>query len=128
MRKETRCRQMGYSFRLPAHSEQAVIAHACHGHTHFICILYNHRQDSTYFVYTNRGSLAGTRNKSMDPPRRIDPTTHRTMSDHSYHGATSRCPVLTKASHIVQKHIKPVGRRIVTAGLRNCDIESASQR
>ena len=26
----------------------------------------------------------------MGPPWRIDPTTHRTMSEHSYHGATSR--------------------------------------
>ena len=35
-------------------------------------------------------TLAGTRNSSMGPPWRIDPTTHRTMSERSYHGATSR--------------------------------------
>ena len=35
-------------------------------------------------------ALAGTRNSLMCPPRRIDPTTHRTMSKRSYHGATSR--------------------------------------
>ena len=36
-------------------------------------------------------TLAGTRNSSMGSPhRRIDPTTHRTMSERSYHGATSR--------------------------------------
>ena len=34
-----------------------------------ICTI--HRQDSTYhgLCYTNRGALAGTRNRSMDPPR-----------------------------------------------------------
>ena len=35
-------------------------------------------------------SLLGTRNSSMGPPWRIDPMTHRTMSEHSYHGARSR--------------------------------------
>ena len=62
----------------------------------------SHRQDSTYhgLCYTSRGAMAGTRNSSMDPPRQIDlidpprtdPTTHRTMSERSYHGATSRSP------------------------------------
>ena len=28
----------------------------------------------------------------MGPPWRIDPMTHRTMSERSYHGATSRFP------------------------------------
>ena len=54
-----------------------------------------HRQDSTYhgLCYTSRGALAGTRNSSMGPPWRIDPMTHRRMSERSYHGATSRsCP------------------------------------
>ena len=52
----------------------------------------SHRQDNTYhgLWYTSRGALAGTRNSSMGPPWRIDPTTHRTMSERSYHGATSR--------------------------------------
>ena len=47
--KETRCRHIGYSFRLTAPS---------------------HRQDSTYhgLCYTNRGALAGTRNSSMGSP------------------------------------------------------------
>ena len=37
----------------------------------------SHRQDITYhsLCYTSRGVLAGTRNSSMDPPCRIDPTT-----------------------------------------------------
>ena len=56
----------------------------------------SHRQDSTYhgLCYTSRGALAGTRNSSMGPPPwRIDSTTHRTMSERSYHGATSRSPM-----------------------------------
>ena len=55
-------------------------------------ILYvpSHRQDNTYhsFCYTSRGSLARTRNISMGSHWRMDPTTHRTMSERSYHGAT----------------------------------------
>ena len=54
-REETRCRHMGYSFRLTA-----------------MVLLYTspHRQDSTYhsLCYTSRGALAGTRNSSMGPP------------------------------------------------------------
>ena len=52
----------------------------------------SHRQDNTYhgLCYTNRGALAGTRNSPMGPPWRIDPTSHRTMNERSYHGATSR--------------------------------------
>ena len=47
----------------------------------------SHRQDNTYhgLCYTSRGALAGARNSSMGSPRRIDPTTHRTMSERSYH-------------------------------------------
>ena len=77
VRKETRFRHIGYSFRLTAR----VILYAP-----------SHRQDSTHhgLCYTSRGALAGTRYSSMGPPRRIDPTTHHTMSERSYHGATSR--------------------------------------
>ena len=48
-------------------------------------------QDSTYhsLCYTSRGALAETRNSSMGPPWRIDPMTHWTMSERSYHEATS---------------------------------------
>ena len=44
------------------------------------------------FICTNvsSGALAGTINSLMGPPWSIDPTTHRTMSERSYHGATSR--------------------------------------
>ena len=78
VRKETRCRHIGYSFRLAA----KVILYAP-----------SHRQDSTYhgLCHTSRGALAGTRNSSMGPPhegsirRPIAP-----MRERSYHGATSR--------------------------------------
>ena len=74
-REETRCRHIAYSFRLAAR----VILYAS-----------SHRQDNTYhgLGYTSRGALAGTRNVSMGPPGRIDPTIHRTISERSYHGAT----------------------------------------
>ena len=55
VRKETRCRHIGNSFRLTAR-----------------VLLYppSHRQDCTYhgLCYTSRGTLAGTRNSSMGPP------------------------------------------------------------
>ena len=44
-----------------------------------------HKQDSTYHgcCYTSHGALAGMRNGLVDPPWRIDPMTHCTMSRHS---------------------------------------------
>ena len=55
VRKETRCRNIGYSFRLTT----SVLLYAP-----------SHRQDSTYhgLCYTSRGALARTRNSSMGPP------------------------------------------------------------
>ena len=55
VRKETRCRHIGYSFRLTAR----VLLYAP-----------SHRQDNTYhgLFYTSRGALAGTRNSSMGSP------------------------------------------------------------
>ena len=52
VRKETRCRHIGYSYRLTAR----VLLYAS-----------SHRQDNTYhgLCYTSRGALAGTRNSSM---------------------------------------------------------------
>ena len=52
-REETRCRHIGYSFRLAAR----VLLYAP-----------SHRQDDTYhgICYTSRGALAGTRNSSME--------------------------------------------------------------
>ena len=55
VRKETRCRHIGYCYRLTAR----VLLYAP-----------SHRQDNTYhgLCYTRHGSLAGTRNSSMGPP------------------------------------------------------------
>ena len=55
VRKETRCRHIGYSYRLTA----SVLLYAP-----------SHRQDNTYhsLCYTSRGALAGTRNSSMGRP------------------------------------------------------------
>ena len=55
VRKETRCRHIGYSYRLTAR----VLLYAP-----------SHRQDNTYhgLCYTSRGALAGTRNSSMALP------------------------------------------------------------
>ena len=55
VRKETRCRHIGYSYRLTAR----VLLYAP-----------SHIQDNTYhgLCYTSRGALAGTRNSSMGPP------------------------------------------------------------
>ena len=52
VRKETRCRHIGYSYRLTAR----VLLYAPY-----------HRQDNTYhsLCYTSRGALAGTRNSSI---------------------------------------------------------------
>ena len=54
-RNETRCRHMGYYFRLAAR----VLLYAS-----------SHRHDDSYhgIWYTSRGTLAGTRNSSMGPP------------------------------------------------------------
>ena len=53
--EETRCRHMGYSFRLAA---RVLLYASCH------------RQDNTYhgLCYTSRRALSGTRNSSMGPP------------------------------------------------------------
>ena len=57
VRNETRCRHIGYSYRLAAR----VLLYAP-----------SHRQDNTYhgLCYTSRGALAGTRNSSMGPPHK----------------------------------------------------------
>ena len=59
VRKETRCRHIGYSYRLTAR----VLLYAP-----------SQRQDNTYhgLCYTSRGALAGTRNSSMGPPYRSE--------------------------------------------------------
>ena len=76
VRKETRCRHIGYSYRLTAR----VLLYAP-----------SHRQDNTYhsLCYTSRGALAGTRNSSMGPP-------HRTMSKRS---TSELCPAPQNTTH-----------------------------
>ena len=82
---ETRCRNMGYYFRLTAR-----------------VLLYvpSHRQDSTYhgLCYTSRGALTDTRNSSMGPIH--ERSIRRTMSERFYHGATSRCQTKKKSRHV----------------------------
>ena len=87
MRVETRCRHIDYTILLAAR---------------FILRTSPHRQDITYhgLCYTSRGALAGTRNGSMGPQWRVDPTTHRTMSERPYHGATFMCIISQTGYHI----------------------------
>ena len=79
---------MGYSFRLAA----SVILYAP-----------SHGLDSTYhgLCYTSRWAMYGTRNSSMGPPWRIDPTTIRTMSERSYQGATSRSTIQEDGNSLI---------------------------
>ena len=89
VRKETRCRHIGYSFRLTAR-----------------VLLYvpSHRQDSTYhgLCYTSHGAPAGTRNSSMGPT----------------HGGSIRRPIapwsnaLTTELHLAPHVITSVGNTV----------------
>ena len=99
MREVTHCCHIGYSFRLTAR----VLLYA-----------QSHKQDSTYhcLCYTSRGALAGTRHSSMGPPWGIDPTTHRTISERSYHGATSR-------SLFARAHFRPFVCSFVRSSVRS---------
>ena len=82
VRKETRCRHIGYSFRLTA----SVILYAP-----------SHRQDSTYhgLCYTSRGALAGTRNTSMGPFLQIKPA-ETPISETEHLTTTSQACLPTK--------------------------------
>ena len=84
VRKETRCRHIGYSYRLTAR-----------------VLLYtpSNRQDNTYhgLCYTSRGALAGTRNSSMGPPH----------EGSLYLWATSRSLVLRKSNALTTELLKP---------------------
>ena len=78
VRKETRCRHIGYSYRLTAR----VLLYAP-----------SHRQDNTYhgLCCTSRGALAGTRNSSMGQYlTRHTPFLDRPVS-HFTHTTTSLC-------------------------------------
>ena len=67
VRKETRCRLIGYSYRLTAR----VLLYAP-----------SHRQDNTYhgLCYTSRGALAGTRHAPEGPLHHTGSDTHYTLS------------------------------------------------
>ena len=72
VRKETRCRHIGYSYRLTAR----VLLYAP-----------SHRQDNTYhgLCYTSRGALTGMRNSSTMEDRSDYPSHHeRTLLPRSY--------------------------------------------
>ena len=97
----TRCRHIGYSFQSAAR---------------FFFYASSHRQDNTYhsLCYTNRGALAGTRNSSMGSPWRIDPTTHRTITENYYliH-CVSRIKIKYKicyATELAKKHLTSAKR------------------
>ena len=68
VRKETRCRHIGYSYQLAAR----VVLYAP-----------SHRQDNTYhsLCYTSRGALAGTRNSLMGKPQKTRDTIVTMSSD-----------------------------------------------
>ena len=70
-----------------------------------------HRQDSTYhnLCYTSHRTLAGMRNSSMGPPWRTDLMTHCTMSECSYHRATSHSE--TERRQRRQKEERREGRK-----------------
>ena len=90
--KETRCRHLGYSFRLTAR----VLLYAP-----------SHRQDSTYHgpCYTSRGALAGTRNSSMGSPHegsiRRPIVVYENVRTFSYHcfSTIKNCFILLKCDH-----------------------------
>ena len=95
MRKETRCRHIGYTLRLTAR----VLLYAP-----------SHRQDSTYhgLCYTSRGALAGTRNSSMASP----------------HEGSIRQPIAPWANALTTElHLAPClqGERGITRHLKNCN-------
>ena len=85
VRKETRCRHMGYSFPLAAR----VLLYAL-----------SHRHDNTYhgLCYTSRGALDGTRNSSMGPP----------------HERSIRRPIAPRANAVTTElHLAPIDDDIV---------------
>ena len=67
----------------------------------------SHIQNNTYhgLSYISHGAVAGTRNSSMGSRLRIDLTTHRTVSECSYHGAILNS-VLKISSLSLQKNPK----------------------
>ena len=78
VRKETRCRHIGYSYRLTAR---------------VLLFAPSHRQDTTYhgICYTSRGALVGTRNSlSMNGSNECDLCGHGTRHFHPSYTACKR--------------------------------------
>ena len=98
VRKETRCRHIGYSFRLAA----KVLLYAP-----------SHRQDSTYhsLCYTSRGTLVGTRNTHLVHPmkdRSDDPSHHdRTLLPRSYISLRTEVGFFNLAKQVSQMSALP---------------------
>ena len=86
VRKETRCRHIGYSYRLTAR----VLLYAP-----------SHRQDNTYhgLCCTSRGALAGTRNSSMGPPH--EGSIRRSTAPWAYALPLSYVPLLVLKDAVV---------------------------
>ena len=80
VRKDTRCRHIGYSYRLTAR----VLLYAP-----------SHRQDNTYhgLCYTSRGALAGTRNSSLDRLNGMSSSGSFTLSGSGWLSAFTNCVI-----------------------------------
>ena len=85
VRKETRCRHIGYSYRLTAR----VLLYAP-----------SHRQDNTYhgLCYTSRGAMVGTRNSSMGWLK-------REIVQRFHHAGSVRRPVAPWADDLPRSYI-----------------------
>ena len=110
VRKETHCRHIGNSFWLaarvllysPSHREDRTYHGLCYTSRGALAGTRNSSMGPPHEgsirrpiapwgnALTTKLHLAPTKNSSMGPRWRINLTTHRTMSERSYHGATSR--------------------------------------
>ena len=94
VRKETRCRHIGYSFRITAR-----------------VLLYepSHRQDSTYhgLCYTSRGALAETRNSSMCPAGRCQAMVYGIGSPLNIYKCTASGGSCTNTHVVGEYKLKP---------------------
>ena len=94
VRKETRCRHMGYSYRLTAR----VLLYAP-----------SHRQDNTYhgLCYTSRGALAGTRTIMKDKVTYTPPSTAENLSQ-----ALKEVCVIELTQEYCESQVSSMPRRI----------------
>ena len=98
VREETRCRHIGYSFRLTAR----VLLYAP-----------SDRQDSTYhgLCDTSRGALAGTRNSSMGSPH--EGSTRRPIAPRA-NALTTELHLAPKVNGVGLKRLRSWPKRMVT--------------